>query len=106
MNSTWRTSSNAINISIHLNFNHVLTSNKNNIPNQNFLINNTITNDIISSKITQLILICLVSLMTLVTVSGNLLVIIAFICESRIRTYSNYFILNLSIADLLVGLIW
>ncbi|CAF1246520.1 unnamed protein product [Adineta ricciae] len=43
--------------------------------------------------------------MTLLTVTGNLLVIIAFICDPRIRSYSNCFILNLSIADLLVGLI-
>mgnify|MGYP002377812887 CR=1 FL=1 len=54
----------------------------------------------------KLLLIFLVSLMALLTIAGNLLVIIAFIRESSIRTYSNHFILNLSIADLLIGLIW
>ena len=44
--------------------------------------------------------------MAFLTVFGNSLVILAFIFEPTIRTYSNYFILNLSIADLLIGLIW
>ncbi len=74
--------------------------------NQSLLFNQTDINDILSLKIRKIILICLVSLMALITVAGNSLVIIAFICESTIRTYSNYFILNLSIADLLIGLIW
>jgi nitrate reductase gamma subunit len=74
--------------------------------NQSLLIDHIETNDLISSKITKIILIFLVSFMVFMTIAGNLLVIIAFICEPTIRTYSNYFILNLSIADLLVGLIW
>jgi len=63
-------------------------------------------NDIMKTKITNIILIFLISSMSLMTIFGNILVIIAFIRESSIRTYSNYFILNLSIADLLIGLIW
>ena len=63
-------------------------------------------NDTLSERIIEIILICLASLMALMTVFGNSLVIIAFLCEPTIRTYSNYFILNLSIADLLIGLIW
>jgi nitrate reductase gamma subunit len=74
--------------------------------NQSLLIDHIETNDLISSKITKIILIFLVSFMVFMTIAGNLLVIIAFICQPTIRTYSNYFILNLSIADLLVGLIW
>jgi hypothetical protein len=93
MNLTWLTPSNSNNQTLNIIL-FLTTENSTNI------------NDIISSKITKFILIFLMSFMTLITVSGNLLVIIAFIRESRIRTYSNYFILNLSIADLLVGLIW
>lgn len=75
--------------------------------NSSFTIENHTNIDyILSPEITKFILIFLVSFMTLMTVSGNLLVIIAFIREPTIRTYSNYFILNLSIADLLIGLIW
>jgi len=93
MNLTWLTPSNSNNKTLNIIL-FLTTENSTNI------------NDIISSKITKFILIFLMSFMTLITVSGNLLVIIAFIREPRIRTYSNYFILNLSIADLLVGLIW
>jgi hypothetical protein len=60
----------------------------------------------ISSSIEKIILTFLMSTMAFLTVFGNSLVIMAFICEPTIRTYSNYFILNLSIADLLIGLIW
>ncbi len=70
------------------------------------LTQNQTNTDDTQLKITNIILTCLISLMALITVAGNSLVIIAFIREPTIRTYSNYFILNLSIADLLVGLIW
>jgi len=60
----------------------------------------------ISSSIEKIIFTFLMSTMAFLTVFGNSLVIMAFICEPTIRTYSNYFILNLSIADLLIGLIW
>lgn len=44
-------------------------------------------------------------LMSLATIIGNVLVITAFIIEKSLRKYSNYFILNLSIADLLIGIL-
>ncbi|CAF0804619.1 unnamed protein product [Adineta steineri] len=80
-----------------------INSNNSNI-NQSSTINPTDTNGI-STSVIRIILTFLMSTMALLTVSGNSLVIIAFICEPTIRTYSNYFILNLSIADLLIGLI-
>ncbi len=43
--------------------------------------------------------------MSLATILGNLLVIAAFIVEKSLRSYSNYFILNLSITDLVVGVL-
>ena len=60
----------------------------------------------VATPVGKLILTFLMSTMAFLTVAGNFLVILAFICEPTIRTYSNYFILNLSIADLLIGLIW
>ncbi len=73
--------------------------------NQSSIINTSDINGI-SSSIEKMILTFLMSTMAFLTVFGNSLVIMAFICEPTIRTYSNYFILNLSIADLLIGLIW
>ncbi|CAF1040220.1 unnamed protein product [Rotaria sp. Silwood1] len=126
MNPKWPVLWNARGANISLNYNYVLpfnfTSNEslnnieqsffssstvlsNTIQNLSLLKNHTMMHDIFSPYITRFILIFLVSLMTFMTVSGNLLVIIAFIREPTIRTYSNYFILNLSIADLLIGLI-
>ncbi len=98
MNLTWLSLSNSNNKTLNINFSSTILS---------FTTeNSTNINDILSPSITKIILIFLMSFMTFITVSGNLLVIIAFIREPRIRTYSNYFILNLSIADLLIGLIW
>ena len=45
------------------------------------------------------------SMMSSITIIGNVLVITAFIIDKNLRKYSNYFILNLSIADLLIGLL-
>jgi hypothetical protein len=73
--------------------------------NQNLIVKTSYSNGL-SSSIEKIILTFLMSTMAFLTVFGNSLVIIAFICEPTIRTYSNYFILNLSIADLLIGLIW
>ena len=39
------------------------------------------------------------------TVFANLLVIFAFIYDKKLQKYSNYFMLNLSIADLLIGIL-
>lgn len=40
----------------------------------------------------------------LLVISGNLLVIAAVFCSSKLRSVTNYFIVNLAVADLLVGL--
>ncbi|CAF0823387.1 unnamed protein product [Brachionus calyciflorus] len=45
------------------------------------------------------------SMMSLITIIGNVFVITAFIIDKNLRKYSNYFILNLSIADLLIGIL-
>ncbi|KAI3378753.1 hypothetical protein SNEBB_010392 [Seison nebaliae] len=57
------------------------------------------------SNTTNLFLLVLICAMSLLTVCGNILVVLAFIFEPSLRTNSNFFILNLSIADLLVGLV-
>ena len=41
---------------------------------------------------------------TALIIGGNLLSLMAFCVEKRLRTYNNYFIINLSILDLLIGL--
>lgn len=68
----------------------------NNQPGQEFLFE--------ESYMTVLVA-CIATLMSLVTIIGNVLVITAFIIDKNLRKYSNYFILNLSIADLLIGLL-
>lgn len=73
--------------------------------NQTVFVDNS-TPNAFSSPVAKFLLAFLMATMAFITVIGNSLVILAFICEATIRTYSNYFILNLSIADLLIGLIW
>ncbi|CAF3550330.1 unnamed protein product [Rotaria sp. Silwood1] len=46
--------------------------------------------------------ICL-SLIALITALGNIVVLLAFYCEKKLRTINDYFILNMAIADFLVG---
>lgn len=48
---------------------------------------------------------CTTTLMSFATIIGNVLVISAFFVDKSLRTYSNYFILNLSIADLFIGIL-
>ncbi|XP_071483115.1 muscarinic acetylcholine receptor M2-like [Diadema antillarum] len=42
---------------------------------------------------------------SLITVIVNSVILLAFYYEKKLRTYSNYYIINITIADLLVGLI-
>ena len=57
------------------------------------------------SPILTIIISIVASCMSATTILGNILVITAFIIDKNLRKYSNYFILNLSIADLLIGLL-
>ncbi|XP_020644026.3 histamine H3 receptor [Pogona vitticeps] len=51
----------------------------------------------------SVLLAVLMALLVLVTVSGNALVILAFVADKSLRSHGNFFFLNLAIADLLVG---
>uniref|UniRef100_A0A6I8SZG5 G-protein coupled receptors family 1 profile domain-containing protein n=1 Tax=Xenopus tropicalis TaxID=8364 RepID=A0A6I8SZG5_XENTR len=51
----------------------------------------------------NILLTVLLSLMVVLIVLGNSVVILAFIVDRRLRTRSNFFLLNLSICDFLVG---
>ncbi|XP_063703924.1 tachykinin-like peptides receptor 86C [Culicoides brevitarsis] len=51
----------------------------------------------------QLIWICLFSAMLVVAISGNAIVIWIVLAHRRMRTVTNYFLLNLSLADLLMS---
>ena len=44
-------------------------------------------------------------LFSLLTVGANTLVIIAFITNKQLRTINNYLIINLAVADFIVGLV-
>ncbi|XP_070575605.1 histamine H3 receptor-like [Ptychodera flava] len=55
------------------------------------------------SMLEMVVLGIFMSIMLLVTVIGNLLVILAFVTDEPLRTVSNYYLLNLAIADLLIG---
>ena len=56
-----------------------------------------------TSPILTTIVAIIATVMSLTTIVGNVLVITAFIIDRNLRKYSNYFILNLSFADLLIG---
>ncbi len=58
-----------------------------------------------NSPLLLIFLTIVASLMSIFTIIGNLLVIFSFIFEKKLQKYSNYFILNLSIADLLIGIL-
>jgi hypothetical protein len=91
-------------------YNNLNDTNANNNSYSLITGDNTITNDTPYGKLTfspmvTLIIAIIASTMSFVTIVGNTLVITAFIIDKNLRKYSNYFILNLSIADLLIGLL-
>ena len=57
------------------------------------------------SIIVTIIVACIAGIVSFVTIIGNVLTISAFFIDKSLRTYSNYFILNLSIADLFIGIL-
>ena len=66
---------------------------------------NDVKNEYIFTSELSIVIAILASIMSFITITGNLLVIIAFIVDKSLRTYSNYYLLNLSVADLLIGLL-
>ncbi|XP_063309107.1 histamine H3 receptor-like [Pelobates fuscus] len=52
---------------------------------------------------TKILIIVIVSLVIFLTIFGNFLVMLAFIVDKRLRTQSNFFLLNLAICDFYVG---
>jgi hypothetical protein len=72
---------------------------------QNEVVNGTTKANLLMTPTLTIIFGILSGLMSLTTIIGNILVITAFIIDKNLRSYSNYFILNLSIADLLIGLL-
>ncbi|XP_072171943.1 muscarinic acetylcholine receptor M1-like [Diadema setosum] len=43
--------------------------------------------------------------LTVVTIVSNFVILVAFYDERKLRTYSNYYIINMTVADFLVGLV-
>ncbi|XP_053323861.1 histamine H3 receptor-like [Spea bombifrons] len=54
---------------------------------------------------TKILVIVLIALLIFLTVAGNILVMLAFMVDKRLRTHSNFFLLNLAICDFLLGAI-
>jgi hypothetical protein len=57
------------------------------------------------SVLTTVILAIVIGLVAVVTIAGNTLVVAAFATDRKLRSFGNYFILNLAISDLIVGLL-
>jgi len=54
---------------------------------------------------TTVVLALVFTLFAVVTIAGNTLVIAAFATDRKLRSFGNYFILNLAVSDLVVGLL-
>jgi len=54
---------------------------------------------------TTVVLAVAISLLALATIAGNTLVIAAFATDRKLRSFGNYFILNLAVSDLIVGML-
>lgn len=63
----------------------------------------TAFNENTNNSFLWLLLVLVEVAISLVTIVGNLMVIIVFIREKKLQKYSNYFMLNLSVADLIMG---
>jgi len=61
--------------------------------------------DLKYSPLTTALLAIIISSVALTTIVGNTLVIAAFATDKKLRLFGNYFILNLAISDLIVGLL-
>jgi len=57
------------------------------------------------TTLTAVTLASVIGLVAMTTIAGNTLVVVAFIVDRKLRTFGNYFILNLAISDLIVGLL-
>ncbi|XP_075684245.1 histamine H3 receptor-like [Rhinoderma darwinii] len=66
-------------------------------------MNNTAGLELTYSESIKVIIIVLISLLVVITVLGNILVMLAFILDKRLRTQSNFFLLNLANCDFLLG---
>ena len=52
----------------------------------------------------EILLICITTgILSIVTIVGNILVFIAFRCDKKLQTITNYFILSLAASDVLIG---
>lgn len=52
----------------------------------------------------SLISLAILEFINILVIGGNCLVIAAVFCSTKLRSVTNYFIVNLAVADLLVGL--
>ncbi|KAM3929182.1 histamine H3 receptor-like [Leptodactylus fuscus] len=59
--------------------------------------------ELLFSESIRVTIIVLISLLIVITVLGNILVMLAFLIDKRLRTQSNFFLLNLAICDFLLG---
>lgn len=57
------------------------------------------------SVVVIVILVVVIGIVSLATIAGNALVIASFVTDQKLRSFGNYFILNLAISDLIVGLL-